>query len=112
MDYETLESFRRRLYLLRASLMERRQHALADDAELLAEREPDWEDAAAAESAATVLESLSESERVSLDRIRASLDRIAAGTYGTCAACGEEIDDERLLAVPETDRCGRCAPAH
>jgi RNA polymerase-binding protein DksA len=112
MDYETLERFRRRLHLRRASLIERRRHALADEAELLAEREPDWEDAAAAQSAASVLDRLGESERVTLDRIRAALVRVADGSYGECAACGEEIDDERLMAVPETDRCARCAPAH
>jgi RNA polymerase-binding transcription factor DksA len=112
MDYDTLEGFRRRLHLRRVSLLERRRQALADEAELLAEREPDWEDAAAAQSAATVLDSLGESERVGLERIRRALARIADGSYGECLACGDAIEDERLRTIPETDRCARCAPPH
>jgi RNA polymerase-binding transcription factor DksA len=55
---------------------------------------------------------LSETERAALARIQASLDRIERGTYGYCAACRATIDEERLRAVPETDRCGACAAAH
>jgi len=108
---DTLEIFRRRLLGRRFSVLQRRQRALADEQELLAEHEPDWEDVAAAQTAATVLESLSETERVSLGRIQAALDRIERGTYGYCAVCGSIIDEERLRSVPETDRCGGCAAA-
>ena len=107
MDHATLEEFRRRLLGRRVSLLERRQRALAGEGELLAEREPDWEDAAA-----SVLESLSESERSGLVRIQTALERIEQGTYDECAACRGPIDRERLWAVPDTDRCGGCAAAH
>ncbi len=108
---ETLETFRRRLLGRRFSLLQRRQRVLADEQELLAEREPDWEDVAAAKTAATVLESLSEAERIALGRIQGALDRIERGSYGYCAACRSKIEEERLRAVPETDRCGACAAA-
>ena len=39
------------------------------------------------------------------ERLRAALDRLDRGEYGHCAECGREIDDERLEARPETDRC-------
>lgn len=38
-----------------------------------------------------------------------ALRRIEAGTYGTCARCGSPIGEERLRALPGTDRCVGCA---
>lgn len=35
-----------------------------------------------------------------LNMVRAALQRIEAGTYGTCVDCGREIDEKRLEAVP------------
>lgn len=43
-----------------------------------------------------------------IDAVRAALDRIAAGTYGLCIECGEEIDVERLRAEPAAARCIDC----
>jgi DnaK suppressor protein len=40
-----------------------------------------------------------------IEQIDAALARIEAGTYGTCVVCGTTIDDERLEARPEADRC-------
>jgi RNA polymerase-binding transcription factor DksA len=42
---------------------------------------------------------------VRLDRDRRALERIEAGTYGKCVACGRSIPRERLEAVPETPYC-------
>ncbi len=46
-----------------------------------------------------------------LDRAAAldeARNRLDAGTYGLCAACGEEISAKRLSAVPEALHCTRC----
>jgi DnaK suppressor protein len=40
-----------------------------------------------------------------LAQIEAALDRIAAGTYGSCAICGERIAEGRLEARPWTPFC-------
>lgn len=40
-----------------------------------------------------------------LDQVDAALARIANGTYGTCAACGEAIAEGRLEARPWTPFC-------
>ena len=109
MDYETLERFRRRLLGRRSELLQRRRALRAGEDELRQEREPDWEDAAAAETAASALERLSEAERAELMRIQASLARMERGGYGRCADCGATIERARLYDVPDTDRCGRCA---
>jgi len=38
-------------------------------------------------------------------RVRDALGRLDDGTYGRCAVCGREIDDERLEARPEVATC-------
>jgi RNA polymerase-binding transcription factor DksA len=40
-----------------------------------------------------------------LDEVDAALARLDDGTYGTCAACGQRIPDERLEAVPWASLC-------
>jgi RNA polymerase-binding transcription factor DksA len=111
MIYDDLEVFRRRLLGRRLALLRRREGALADEQHLLAELEPDWEDAAANESAASALESLGEAERLAAIRIQKALARMERGDYGECANCRGSIDEERLRAVPETEVCGGCAAA-
>lgn len=44
-------------------------------------------------------------------RVRDALDRLDEGTYGRCAVCGTEIDDERLEARPEVATCREHADA-
>ncbi|WP_142064502.1 TraR/DksA C4-type zinc finger protein [Pseudarthrobacter sp. B4EP4b] len=46
-----------------------------------------------------------------LDEVDAALARIADGTYGTCAVCGEAIAEGRLEARPWTPFCIRHASA-
>jgi DnaK suppressor protein len=43
-----------------------------------------------------------------LDAIAAALDRVAAGTYGTCVECGQPIDPARLERIPEAARDVEC----
>ena len=40
-----------------------------------------------------------------------ALERLDAGTYGTCQHCGCPIALERLYAVPQAALCGRCQRA-
>jgi DnaK suppressor protein len=44
-------------------------------------------------------------------RITRALERLDAGTYGSCQVCGEQIDDERLQARPEASTCRAHADA-
>jgi RNA polymerase-binding transcription factor DksA len=109
MTYDELEPLRRTLLSRRRDLMTRQRVASRDERELVAEREPDWLDAAALDAAATVLETLGESERTEVEEIDAALARMARGTYGLCATCGESIAADRIHAVPECSRCERCS---
>lgn len=44
--------------------------------------------------------------------IDAALARLAAGTYGTCASCGDTIGAGRLAARPASAECVDCAEDH
>ena len=44
-----------------------------------------------------------------LAMINRALARIQSGEYTMCAHCGEEIAEERLLAIPDTQLCYPCA---
>jgi RNA polymerase-binding transcription factor DksA len=59
-----------------------------------------------------VLEEFGQVGEGELRGIDAALDRIHAGTFGTCVSCGEPISVERLNAVPHTPFCKSCAGAH
>ena len=54
---------------------------------------------------------LDEHESAELRRIDAALQRIMAGTYGQCTACGTTIPEARLHANPDAERCIDCQSA-
>ncbi|TPP12030.1 TraR/DksA family transcriptional regulator [Rhizobium glycinendophyticum] len=58
-----------------------------------------------------VLEEFGQVGEGELRGIDAALDRLHAGTFGTCVSCGEPISVERLQAVPHTPFCKDCAAA-
>ena len=41
--------------------------------------------------------------------VKAALEAIEEGTYGTCVRCGEEIPEGRLEIMPESRLCVKCA---
>jgi DnaK suppressor protein len=43
-----------------------------------------------------------------LDLIDNALNKISAGTYGKCEACGKTIESARLEAIPQVRRCLKC----
>lgn len=44
-----------------------------------------------------------------LKEVNESLSKIKKGTYGKCKKCKEQMDEKRLLALPEADICMKCA---
>ena len=52
--------------------------------------------------------SLSENDRRILLLIDQALERIEAGTYGTCVHCGQACQEKRLDAVPWARHCLDC----
>jgi DnaK suppressor protein len=49
-----------------------------------------------------------ERESSLLREVRAALDRIADGSYGTCLQCEEEVSRKRLKAMPWATLCIAC----
>jgi DnaK suppressor protein len=49
-----------------------------------------------------------EREREKLQNIDDALSRIKDGTYGECDECGDDIDVDRLMALPFTHLCLDC----
>jgi DnaK suppressor protein len=43
-----------------------------------------------------------------LERTNDALRRLEAGTFGVCAACGDDIPEARLRALPFAVRCTEC----
>jgi RNA polymerase-binding transcription factor DksA len=53
--------------------------------------------------------SLLRQTRGRLSALAAASDRLHAGAYGTCVACGQAVSFERLLAFPTAEMCVSCA---
>lgn len=49
---------------------------------------------------------------LTLDEVRAALERMDHGEYGRCEECGKPIEDERLAALPYARRCAACQRVH
>jgi len=52
-----------------------------------------------------------ENERDTLDMVRAALERVKAGTYGSCSRCGADIPAARLTAMTTATLCITCKEA-
>ncbi|MFQ5507716.1 MAG: RNA polymerase-binding protein DksA [Leptospirillia bacterium] len=69
---------------------------------------PDMSDQATAEQDQSLKIRMRSREQKLLVKIEEALERIAAGTYGICEECEEDIAFERLKARPVTTLCIDC----
>lgn len=69
----------------------------------------DWAEQAVERENDEVLQGLATEAKNSLRLVNAALQRIEEGEYGVCTACDKQINEKRLEAFPETDRCIECA---
>ncbi len=69
-------------------------------------------DAALAETALAADFAVVQQDVQDVRDILAARRRLAAGSYGECADCGEPIAFARLLAYPTAKRCIECQRAH
>jgi RNA polymerase-binding protein DksA len=93
---------------LRDEVEATRAKAVEETPGQVADRARDMED----DSFATLIvdTNLTEIER-DVDELRlidSALQRISAGTYGSCADCGKDIPVARLNAEPTAERCIQC----
>ena len=71
--------------------------------------DPDLPDQAIELEDDEVLEGVGRASQREIRLLELALKRIEDGTYGTCAACGGEISEARLDAVPYAPLCRDCA---
>jgi RNA polymerase-binding protein DksA len=105
----SFSEIRERLLAERATLLER-VRGLDDNVHHRAERLPaDFAEQAVELENQEVMEALDEDARQELRRIHDALARLDEGSYGECTRCGEDINPERLTALPSATLCIRCA---
>jgi DnaK suppressor protein len=90
--------------------LEAEREQLADELKLLDPAADETIDENFADTAQVAAEqdehrSLAAELREQLRDVEDAIERLDAGTYGTCAVCGEPIGDERLDAVPAARTC-------
>ena len=56
-----------------------------------------------------VLAALEDETNATIADIKLALRRMEEGSYGQCSVCGVEIPEERMKALPYTDKCFECA---
>ena len=95
--------------MLEARLAELGERLETIDHELDSHHDPDWEELAVQREGDEVLEATGRAGQAEIPLIRAALQRIAIGSYGTCARCGADIAEARLDALPWTPVCQDCA---
>ena len=106
-----MTSLKDRKAQLEARMRELDSRLQSIDDELEEHNDPDVEDHATEVEADEVLERIGLAGQNEIRMIRAALDRIADGTYGICARCGEDISQDRLDVLPYTPICKSCATA-
>lgn len=103
------DEVRRRLLRRKGELLLRAGEVHADITRAAGPLEKDFAEQAVQMENDAVLAGLSESTAAELAQINRALRQLDDGTYGTCAVCGQPIDERRLAALPQSDRCVRCA---
>ncbi len=69
----------------------------------------DWEELATFREDDEVAEALDDITRAEIEDIKHALRRMDSGDWEYCESCGDEINPERLRALPTTPLCIRCA---
>lgn len=107
MEQERLDFFRK---LLRERLEVLMRDAGQNIGHLVDERESvaDEIDIASMESNRDFSLRLQDRDRRLVHKVQEALQRIEDGTYGVCVACGEDIDERRLMARPVATHCIDC----
>lgn len=69
---------------------------------------PDMTDQASAEMERNFMLRIKDRERKLIMKINQVLKKIDDGSYGVCEICGDQINEARLRARPETTQCIEC----
>jgi DnaK suppressor protein len=103
-----LKKFKALLEGKRDDILRRAQQTLNEDMTLDANDLPDEMDLASTEYLQSFTFRLRGREKSFLKKIQKALAKIAAGSFGECEACLEQISTKRLEARPEAPLCINC----
>jgi len=96
------------LFQMRKELIEDVSESIKTESDDLRFDVGDFYDHATSDRARELSLMLTDREREKLIQIEEALKKIDEGSYGVCESCGEEIDAERLLAMPFAKLCLSC----
>lgn len=105
----TAPEIRQRLEARQAELTERLRRIQRDRLHTDAAVSQKFSEQAVQRENDEVLGGLEASTKSDLRQVRHALQRLAAGHYGECEACGFGIEGARLAALPHATLCGSCA---
>lgn len=96
------------LFQMRKELIDDVSQSIKAESDYLRFDVGDFYDHATSDRARELSLMLTDRERQKLVQIEEALKKIDEGTYGICESCGDEIDEERLLAMPFAKLCLSC----
>lgn len=96
------------LFQMRKELIEDVAQSIKTESDYLRFDVGDFYDHATSDRARELSLMLTDRERQKLVQIEEALKKIDEGSYGICESCGDDIDDERLLAMPFAKLCLSC----
>src|SRR5579862_9645477 len=112
MDKKKVEVYRKRLLDKRDELLRMVSKSDQDGREADEEGTQDLADKAANAYTKEFLFHQSNDNRQLLTLVTEALDRAKNGSYGICVECGEEVQSNRLEAVPWARHCIECQEKH
>ena len=108
MHEKMIPKLRDQLHKRRRELFEQVAH-VESDRKGLENRAIETVDEAQREDLTRILNILEDRGRTEIKEINQALDRMAARTYGICELCRKQITLKRLVVMPATRLCRRCA---
>jgi DnaK suppressor protein len=103
-----VERYRTLLETQLASLVGQGERAVHEMVDREGEEIPDPNDRATVEEGRISTLRLRDRDRKLISKIQDALERLEAGTFGTCTSCGGAIPAARLRVRPVTDLCVAC----
>jgi len=108
MEKKRLEQYKKRLQERRQQLLVLVSKAEQDGRTADEEAAQDIADKATSSYTKEFLFKKSNDDRFILQLVQEALDRMESGEYGACVACGSEVQQKRLDAVPWARHCIDC----
>ncbi len=106
MDKHTIEE---RLMQERSSIITRMMESSKELHQRPEGQAPEFSEQAMEIDNLDVLFKIDQASKHELHKINNALNRLSCNEYNICVNCGKTISDQRLTALPCTDRCIGCA---